>query len=243
MPNSLTPSLPLAGVLVLDKPAGMTSMTAVAKVRRRAGRVKTGHAGTLDPLATGVLVLALGKATKLIDQFMATAKRYHTTIDLSAFTATDDAEGERQEVAVADPPTERQVREACSGFIGEILQRPPQFSAMKIGGRRAYKAARSGQTVDLPERPVTIHEVDLVRYEWPMLELEVHCAKGVYIRSLARDLGSALGTGGYCRSIRRTAVGPFTLEMAKTLGELPDVIDQTQLIAPDAALGLLRPST
>ncbi len=217
-------------------------MDAVAIVRSRAKRAKTGHAGTLDPLATGVLVLALGKkATRNLDRFMATDKRYVTTIDLSAFTATDDAEGERREVTVTSPPALEHIHETVGRFVGRIMQRPPVYSAIKVGGRRAYDLSRRGVDVEIRERPVLIHDIRVVGYDWPMLQIEVHCAKGTYIRSLARDLGEALGTGGYCQELRRTAVGPFTLAMARTVDELPDSITQDDLMNLEEALELLKP--
>jgi len=214
-------------------------MRAVSIVRRLADGVKTGHAGTLDPLATGVLVIAVGRATKLISRLMATDKRYRTEIDLSAFTTTDDAEAPRDEVDVPRPPCADEVRAALETFVGTIQQRPPRFSAVKIGGRRAYKTARQGGEVEPEARPVTIHGIDLLRYQWPIVELDLHCAKGVYVRSLARDLGRLLKTGGYCRSIRRTAVGPFTLEQAVPVPGLPMTIEQDHLISPDEAIGIL----
>lgn len=229
----------LEGVLVVDKPSGPTSMQVVAAVRRRAGGVRTGHAGTLDPLATGVLVLALGRATKIINRLMATEKRYHTRIDLSAFTATDDREGERQEVSVAEPPAEGAIRSALARFTGEFLQRPPAHSAIKIGGRRAYKLARRGEAPKIEPRPVTVHAIDLVEYEWPFVELDLRCGKGLYVRSLARDLGGALGAGGHCASIRRTAVGPFTLEMARPVDDLPEPLTAGDLIPIERALALV----
>jgi tRNA pseudouridine55 synthase len=230
---------PLHGVLVLDKPSGITSMTAVAMVRRRAGGVKTGHAGTLDPLATGVLVIALGHATRSIDRLMATDKRYRTAIDLSAFTTTDDLEGERSEVAVAQPPSMDAVRTALHRFIGEVRQRPPAFSAVKVAGQRAYKLARKGEAPVIEPRLVFVYELSLVNYAWPRLELDIRCAKGFYVRSLARDLGEALGVGGHCVSIRRTAVGPFTLEMSKRPDDLPERLSQSDLIPLETALTMV----
>jgi len=230
----------LEGVLVVDKHAGPTSMQVVAAVRRRAGRIRTGHAGTLDPLATGVLVLALGRATKIINRLMATEKRYRTTIDLSAFTATDDREGERREVAVAEPPAEGAIRSALARFTGEFLQRPPAHSAVKVGGRRAYKLARRGEAPEIEPRPVTVHAIDLVEYEWPFVELDLRCGKGLYVRSLARDLGAALGTGGHCASIRRTAVGPFTLELARPVDDLPEALTAAELMSIEVALAMVR---
>ena len=215
-------------------------MQAVATVRRRAGGVKTGHAGTLDPLATGVLVLALGRATKIIDRIMRTDKKYRTTIDLSAFTTTDDREGERTDVQPIVIPPEPQIRAALQLFSGEIMQRPPAFSAMKIGGRRAYAMARKGQTVDIPPRPVHIDTIDLVSYQWPLLEIKIHCGKGTYIRSLARDIGVALGTGGHCATLRRTAVGPFSESVAIDLDKVPAPVRQSDLHDIDTVLEMLE---
>jgi len=217
-------------------------MQAVAIVRRLAGGAKTGHAGTLDPLATGVLVLAIGRATKIIDCLMRTSKRYRTTIDLSAFSTTDDLEGELTPIDVADIPRPAAIDAAVARFRGEILQRPPAFSAMKVGGRRAYQLARRGETVDIPERRVTIHSIDVVRYEWPALELDVHCGKGTYIRSLARDIGRTLGTGGHCASIRRTAVGPFDESIAMSLDDVPEPLTEDHLIPVDRALAMVEDS-
>ncbi len=229
----------VCGVLVVDKPVGMTSMDVVAIVRRRAGGSRTGHAGTLDPLAEGVLVVALGKATKSLDRFMATLKRYHTVIDLSAFTDTDDLEGERVEVDVVIPPDEAAVRHTLSAFRGRIMQRPPARSAVKVRGRRAYAMSRRGEAVTLEPRPVEVHELELVGYDWPLLEIAVCCGKGTYIRSLARDIGVHLGTGGHCTKLRRTAVGPFTDDKAVPLDDVREPLREADLIPLDAALAQL----
>jgi tRNA pseudouridine55 synthase len=244
----------LSGVLVVDKPAGISSAKVVAIVKRRCGGAKVGHAGTLDPLATGVLVLAIGSATKQASALMEGEKGYETEIDLSAFTTTDDAEGPRSEVAVATPPTREQIESALHAFRGTFMQAPPAFSAVKIGGRRAYDIAREGMravsiaphhgastpshdgppaSVALPAptaRPVTTHAVEIHSYEWPLLRLAIRSAKGFYVRSLARDLGRALGTGGFCASIRRTRVGPYTLAQAKTLDALPQRLSAADLL-------------
>lgn len=222
----------LSGILVLDKPLGWSSMKAVAVVRRRAGGVRTGHAGTLDPLATGVLVMALGRATRLIEQLMATEKGYRTTVDLGAFTTTDDREGERTEVPVSAPPTREAIDAAIQRFVGTIQQRPPAFSAMKVNGRRAYQLARRGREVELAPRPVQVHALRCTRYEWPEVELEIRSGKGFYVRSLARDLGVALGTGGHCASLRRTAVGDFDESMAWSVEALPERLGPEHLIQP-----------
>lgn len=227
------------GVLVVNKPVGPSSMRVVSDVRRRAGGVRTGHAGTLDPLADGVLVLALGRGTKAIDRLMATDKGYETRVDLLAFTTTDDAEGERAEVSVASPPDEAAVRAALAAFRGTIEQRPPAFSAIKVEGERAYRLARAGEPPDLPARPVLVHDIALLDFAWPIATIAIACGKGFYVRSLARDLGRALGTGGHCRSITRTAVGPFTLDMARTPDELPQTLDEGDLIDLDEALALV----
>lgn len=215
-------------------------MTAVSEVRRRAAGARTGHAGTLDPRATGVLVIAIGSATKLIDQLMATDKRYRTTIDCSAFTTTDDMEGERTEVPVASPPDETAVQRALERFVGAIMQKPPAFSAVKIDGKRAYAMARKGEAVVVNPREVKVHSIELIRYAWPMVEIDIHCGKGFYVRSLARDLGEALGTGGHCAAIRRTAVGPFTLDQAVRLEDVPNPLLQSHLIPPEDALLMVR---
>lgn len=228
-----------AGVLIVDKPVGPSSFAVVARVRRLAGGARTGHAGTLDPLASGVLVLALGSATKSIDRFMGTDKRYHTSVDLSAFTTTDDAEGERTAIDVPAPPDEATIRAALRRFEGLVEQRPPAYSAMKIGGRRAYRLARSGAPPELPPRMVRIHRVELLRYEWPIAELGIECGKGTYVRSIARDLGLALRTGGHCAALRRTAVGPFGVERSIRFDALPARIGREHLIALDDALALL----
>jgi tRNA pseudouridine55 synthase len=230
------------GILILDKPAGMTSMAAVSAVRRKIKsekRARVGHAGTLDPLATGVLVLALGRATACIDRLMATEKRYHTVIDLSAFTDTDDREAPPRPVVVRDPPSQADLAEAASRFLGEVLQRPPAYSAIKIDGQRAYALARRGHAVIPRPRLVRVHGLTIVHYRWPMLELDIRCEKGFYVRSLARDLGEALGTGGHCASIRRTAVGPFTIDLARRMSDLPEHLTSDVVMPMDRALEML----
>jgi tRNA pseudouridine55 synthase len=228
----------LTGILVLDKDLGMSSMRAVDVARRRAGRAKAGHAGTLDPLATGVLVVAFGRATKAIDLLMATEKRYETDVDLSAFTSTDDRAGERREIAVTTPPTREAVDTALAGFRGAILQRPPAFSAVHVGGKRAYQLARNDAPPELPPREVLVHEIALLDYAWPIARVAIRSGKGFYVRSLARDLGLALGTGGHCATLRRTAVGPFSAAMARRLDELPERIDESHLIPLETALAM-----
>ena len=239
-PNTAQTKPALEGFLLVDKPVGPTSMQAVARVRHRAGRIKTGHAGTLDPLASGVLVLGLGKATKLLERIVATDKGYETEIDLAIRTATDDLEGEPEIVQVDVPPTQAAVAEALQQFVGDIMQRPPAFSAIKVGGRRAYALARQDKPVSLPARPIQVHNIKLLSYEWPVATVAITSGKGFYVRSLARDLGEALGTGGCCRSIRRTAVGPFRIDDAIALDDVPDPLELHMLMPIDTALAKLE---
>ena len=227
-----------SGILVIDKPYGPTSMDVCRVVKRRlisAGahkKVKVGHGGTLDPLATGILVVMVGRATKMCDAVMADTKVYLADVDFSAFSTTDDAEGERTEVVPEVVPTIAQVRSACEKFVGEISQVPPIYSAIKIAGQEAYKLARKGQAHDLvmQARTVRIDSIVVHSYSWPLAVLEVTSGKGVYIRSLARDLGKALSTGGTLANLRRTRIGRFDLAMAKTLDSLPPGITQTDLL-------------
>jgi tRNA pseudouridine55 synthase len=222
----------MVGLLVVDKPLGFSSMAVVRYVRRAAGVRKVGHAGTLDPLATGVVLCAIGRpATRCINQLMGMGKVYEAEVDLSAFTATDDREGAREEIAVDQPPTEAAVRDVLGGFIGEIQQVPPVFSAVHVGGKRAYKLARQGEKVTLGPRSVRIDAIDLLAYQWPIATLRIHCGKGVYIRSLARDLGVALGVGGHLQSLRRTAVGDYTIDMAVTTERLRHPLEPHDLLA------------
>ncbi|HED54145.1 MAG TPA: tRNA pseudouridine(55) synthase TruB [Phycisphaerales bacterium] len=227
------------GLLVIDKPLHKTSMHVCANVRarlRRGGspkRIKVGHGGTLDPLATGVLVILIGKATKLQDRIMVGQKRYLAGIDLAHTSRTDDREGPIEPIE-CDPVSESSIRAVLPDFIGTIMQRPPAFSAMKIEGRRAYHLARNaehaGDMPSLKPRPVRIDTIDIVSYEWPILTLDISCGKGTYIRSLARDLGRTLGAGGMLSSLVRTSVGPFSIEDARTLDDLPESLTQHDLL-------------
>jgi len=220
----------LHGLLVVDKPVGPTSMDVVRRVRGRAGGAKTGHAGTLDPLASGVLVCCLGRATRAVEKIMPLTKVYDADVDLSAFTATDDAEGEREEVPVADPPTREQVRGELDALTGEIEQTPPAYSAVKVAGRRAYDLARKGRQVTIQPRIVRIDSIELHDYDWPHLRLTVTCGKGTYLRSLARQIGAALGAGGHLTALRRTAIGPYTIDCAIPLDDVPDPLEQDHLL-------------
>lgn len=212
---TIAPTTNPQGILIIDKPLGITSMRAVEMVRRGMGGLRTGHAGTLDPLATGVLIVAVGAATRSINKLMDLEKQYETTIDLSATTATLDGESERIESLRTKPqPTEAEVELALKHFIGTYPQIPPSYSAKQINGRRAYDMARSGEQVVLAPRMVCVHELTLISFCWPIVRLAMRCDKGFYVRSLAHDLGIMLGGGGYCTAIKRTAIGPFTLENA-----------------------------
>jgi len=229
---------PFDGLVIVDKPVGPSSMDVVRCVRRAASRtfnrkVKTGHAGTLDPLASGVVICCLGKATKHVDRLMGLPKVYEAEVDLSAFTTTDDREGEREEVAVAAPPARDAIDCALAGFIGDIAQTPPVFSAVHVDGHRAYKLARRGETVELASRTVRIDAIDVLGYAWPTLSLRIACGKGTYIRSLARDVGRVLGTGGHLAALRRTAVGPYTVERAFPLARYDEPLDPADVTAVD----------
>jgi tRNA pseudouridine55 synthase len=209
--DSMTATAEPTGLLVLDKPGGMTSREALDRALRWFPRgTSAGHTGTLDPLATGTLVLCLGKATRLAEYVQAMPKVYRTDIRLGAVSDSDDADGTVTPVDGAVPPTPEAVARAVAGLVGEIEQVPPAFSAAKVAGRRAYDLARRGTAVDLAPRRVTVSAIDVLDYAWPRLTLEVRCGKGTYIRSLARDLGRALGCGGYVETLRRLRVGPFT---------------------------------
>jgi tRNA pseudouridine55 synthase len=214
------------GLVVVDKPAGITSHDVVARVRRLAGTRKVGHAGTLDPMATGVLLLGVDRATRLLGHLMLTEKAYDATVRLGAGSSTDDAEGELGERSPTDQLREDDVRSAAGRFVGDIEQVPSAVSAIKVEGRRAYDRVRAGEQVELAARPVTVHElvVTAVRPDGPWLDVDltVRCSSGTYVRAIARDLGDALGVGGHLTSLRRTAVGPFTVDDAHTLEELAD---------------------
>jgi tRNA pseudouridine55 synthase len=201
------------GLLNVEKPEGVTSRDVVNWVvralPRSKPRPKVGHAGTLDPLASGVLVVAIGRATRLIEYVQRMAKTYHSTILLGAVSDTLDADGTVEAVPDAPRPTEAMVLDALASQVGTIEQLPPAFSALRVEGKRAYDLARQGKAVELAPRKVRIARVALVRFEWPELEVEVDCGAGTYIRSIARDVGDGLGCGGLIRTLRRTRIGPF----------------------------------
>jgi tRNA pseudouridine55 synthase len=208
------------GLVVVDKPGGLTSHDVVARVRRLAGTRKVGHAGTLDPMATGVLVLGVDRATRLLGHLMLTEKAYQATIRLGASTVTDDVEGEVVTRADTAHVTAAAVHETLATFVGDLEQVPTAVSAIKVDGRRAYARVRAGEDLELRPRPVTIHELTVTRMALPDVEVSVRCSSGTYIRAIARDVGAALGVGGHLTALRRTAVGAFDLSAARTLDEL-----------------------
>lgn len=209
------------GLLLLDKPAGISSAGLVNAVKRLLPRgTKIGHAGTLDPFATGLLILLLGKATKRCEELMNHSKQYEATIRLGARTETDDPESAPELTAGAVPPDIQVVTEALKRFIGNIDQLPPVYSALKINGKRACDRVRAGQTVAMKTRKVRVNDVSLLTYAWPDLKVRIDCGRGTYIRAIARDLGDALGVGGYLTELRRTRSGDFRVENALQLDSL-----------------------
>jgi len=216
----------LAGLVVVDKPGGMTSHDVVARVRRLAGTRKVGHAGTLDPMATGVLVLGINRATRLLGHLMLTEKGYDATVRLGVATSTDDAEGEVLASTPAAHLEESAVRAAFATQVGDLEQVPTAVSAIKVDGKRAYQRVRDGEQVELKARPVTVHELTVsdVRTVGEHVDVDVslRCSSGTYVRAIARDVGAALGVGGHLTALRRTAVGPYDLTVAHTLEELND---------------------
>jgi tRNA pseudouridine55 synthase len=215
-----------SGLVIVDKVGGMTSHDVVARVRRLAGTRRVGHAGTLDPMATGVLVVGVEKATRLLGYLMLTEKEYAATIRLGQSTSTDDAEGEVTGGGPAAGVSAETLKLAVAGLAGEIRQVPPAVSAIKVNGQRAYRLTRAGAAPELEARPVTVHEftVTAVRREGDLVDLDatVRCSSGTYVRALARDLGAALGTGGHLTRLRRTRVGGYRVQDARTLEQLGD---------------------
>jgi len=227
-----------AGLLLIDKPIGPTSHDVVARVRRLAGLRRVGHAGTLDPLAGGLLLVGLGPATRFLEYLVGLDKTYETTVRLGVSTTTYDAEGE--------PTTERpvalaagQVAAALDAFRGPLRQRVPPHSAVKRDGRPLYERARRGEALDLPERAVVVYALELLAFAPPNVTLRVVCSSGTYIRSLAHDLGAALGCGGHVAALRRTAVGTFSVDDAAPLDALTPASVAAHLLPPEAAVAHL----
>jgi len=227
------PTRRIDGVLLLDKPLGLTSNAALQRVKRLYAAERAGHTGTLDPLATGLLPICLGEATKFGGELLEADKRYCATLKLGVTTSTADAEGEVREERPVDV-TQAQLHEALARFRGPISQVPPMHSAIKQGGQPLYRLARQGQTVDRPARQVVIHELHLLDFESPHATLDVLCSKGTYIRTLAEDIGAVLGCGAHLTALRRTGIGPHGLDGAVSLEKLEALDGQSR----DA---LLRP--
>jgi len=221
------------GLIVVDKPKGITSRKALDIVEKRLDIGALGHCGSLDPLATGVLVLVVGKARKIQDLVVKGEKVYDITVTLGARSETDDAEGE---IVATEPlpelPTAEAVESALAAFRGEIQQLPPIYSAVKVDGKRMHKEARKGNKVEAKPRTVTIHELKMTRFEWPEIDLHMRCLSGTYARSVARDLGDALGTGGFMSRLVRERVGSLTLDEAVA----PDEIELDHVIGIESAL-------
>ncbi|TDC64658.1 tRNA pseudouridine(55) synthase TruB [Actinomadura sp. GC306] len=218
-----------SGLVIVDKPAGWTSHDVVGRMRRLAKTRRVGHAGTLDPMATGVLVLGIGKATRLLGHLALTEKGYDATIRLGESTNTDDAEGETTATASAAGVADEALHAGIAELTGPIRQVPPQVSAIKVNGERAYKMARKGEEVALADRPVTVHHftVTAIRRAGDLIDVDasIGCSSGTYIRALARDLGASLGCGGHLTALRRTRVGPYDLAMARTLDQLGEKLE------------------
>jgi tRNA pseudouridine55 synthase len=208
-------------VLLIDKPAGITSFGVVARVRHRLSqefghKVKVGHTGTLDQFATGLMIIVTGKECRNAGKYSKLDKVYEATIRLGETSSTGDPEGEITDVSNVIPSRE-QVEEVLKPFAGEMSQRPPIYSAIKINGQRAYRLARKGETVEIPERTVTIFSLELLNYAYPDLRIRTHVSSGTYIRTLAEDIGKALGTGAYCKALRRTAIAKWVVEDAEPI--------------------------
>jgi tRNA pseudouridine55 synthase len=208
-------------VLLIDKPAGITSFGVVARVRRQLSqqlgkKAKVGHTGTLDPFATGLMIIVTGKECRNAGNYSKLDKVYEATVRLGQTSTTGDPEGEITDVSDVQPSPE-EVQTALKQFVGEITQRPPMYSAIKINGQRAYKLARKGEVVEVPERQVTIFSLDLIEYSYPELKIRVHVSSGTYIRTLAEDIGKALETGAYCTQLRRTRIAEWSVEQAQPI--------------------------
>ncbi len=230
-------------ILLVDKPAGVSSFGVVARVRRRlseeAGyvevvgkdgvarqkrkKVKVGHTGTLDPFATGLLILLVGKGTKRANEFLKLDKEYIATLRLGANSTTGDPEGEITEHEICEIPNKEAVEKCVEKLVGENSQRVPAYSAVKINGQRAYKLAREGKQVEMPVRKVKIYKIEILSYEWPELKIRCKVSSGTYIRALAEDIGKALGTGAYLTELRRTQVGEYRVEGARLIDEIGEL--------------------
>lgn len=217
------------GAALVDKDKDWTSFDVVAKLRGIVRMKKIGHAGTLDPLATGLLIVCFGKMTKSINDFQEQTKAYRAVVKLGATTKTDDAEAPEENIAATDGLTSAQIQDVLNGYIGDIKQIPPMFSAIKKNGVPLYKLARKGQEIEREPRSVSIYNLEIESLALPLCTLHITCSKGTYIRSLARDVGAALGVGGYLADLRRTSIGNFSVDDALRINEISQL--QTQLQA------------
>ena len=233
IPDALVPYLE-GKVLLMDKPLRWTSFKMIRRVRGLTFVQKVGHAGTLDPLATGLLIICTGKCTKQINDFMGMPKEYTGTLVLGATTATFDLESEPENFKSIDHISVEQIQAATKTFLGEIMQLPPQHSAIKKDGVRLYETARQGIEVKVDPRKVTIENFELTKIDLPNIEFKVNCSTGTYIRSLVNDFGAALGVGAYMSALRRTKIGDFTIENAIQWEDLRDEVDVLLAIDPDA---------
>ncbi len=220
------------GIINLNKPTGITSAKALYRARKITRVRKSGHAGTLDPGADGVLILCLGKATKLVEMLMDQPKVYRATARLDVTSESYDSDRPLIDVPVEAVPDAEAVRDACRRFEGAIEQVPPAISAIKVGGRPAYKHNRAGRTVELKARTVQIYWLHIRRYEWPTIDFEMACGRGTYVRALIRDLGAALNTGGCLTSLTRNAIGPFRLEDAHSFADLENADGPENYLIP-----------
>ncbi|WP_083586925.1 tRNA pseudouridine(55) synthase TruB [Agrococcus sp. Marseille-P2731] len=240
------PAAPIApdGILLVDKPRGITSHTAVSRARRALGTRKVGHAGTLDPMATGLLILGIGPSTRLLTHMVGLDKTYTATIALGSATSTDDAEGEETSRADASHLTSDDLAAPMARLTGDIEQVPSSVSAIKVDGERAYARVRAGEQVELKARPVTVARFDALAFrpgEVAEVDVVVDCSSGTYIRALARDLGEALGVGGHLRALRRTRIGPFGIDGAPLADDLPEAGAADLLLPPAEAAGRILP--
>lgn len=227
------------GILLLDKPSGITSNAALGRAKRILGIKKAGHTGTLDPMASGLLVLCFGEATKVAGYLLDADKTYEATVHLGVSTDTEDAEGEITARAQVPELTDETFERVLGAFRGNIEQIPPMHSALKHKGKRLYELARSGEHVERPPRPVTIFALELIDYSAPELRVKVRCSKGTYIRSLARDIGATIGCGAHLNALRRTASTPFSIDQAVGLESLENrgrEQARALLLAPERAL-------
>ncbi len=225
------------GLLNIHKPTGVTSRDVVNVVARLVRPAKAGHAGTLDPLAEGVLVVCVGPATRLIENVQRMPKQYRGEFLLGRESPTEDVEGTVTELVDPPIPSREELEAAARTLVGTIEQRPPQFSALKVGGRRAYDVARRGEMIELAPRPVTVYEMTVVEYDYPRVVLDVRCGGGTYVRSLGRDLAAAVGTAAVMSALVRMAIGPFALESAIRLADVDALTLGDALLPPTMALG------